>query len=153
MRTLAALVAVNVAGLLRDVTIAGGLDHGLESIADHAGCQYSEAEREEDWLDQALQAARGPNLFLIRSGFAPEAGFIDEAGDFLALGGDGRTGTAALRAVPESFIERLFPARAPLAGFIAPRAMCLKAPRGSFSALARFIRPAKTLRTCARRTL
>jgi hypothetical protein len=56
-----------------------------------------------------------------------------------------------LRAVPESFIERIFPAAAPLAGLIAPRGLLLRAPRGGFQMLARCIGPAATLKTRARR--
>ena len=53
-------------------------------LANHAGCDLIEAENEAAWLGLALQEARGPNVFLLRCGRIPEAGFIEEAGDFLA---------------------------------------------------------------------
>jgi hypothetical protein len=205
-RTLASLVPAKVEGLLGDVRIAGPAKKGLGVVANHAGCALVEAENEAGWLRLALQAARGPDVFLLRCGRAPEAGFIEEAGDFLAansidksmthmsrphpeeprsgvskdessairgalvlrdglsgllrMRADGgavafetgsKLGTACLRAVPESFIDRVFPAAAPLAGLIAPRSLLLRAPRGGFRKLARYVGPAATLRTRARR--
>ncbi|MGH6819553.1 MAG: transposase, partial [Methylocella sp.] len=82
-RTLASLVTAKVAGLLGDVRIAGPAGKGLSLVANHAGCALIEADNEADWLCLALQAARGPNIFLLRCGRAPEAGFVEEAGDFL----------------------------------------------------------------------
>jgi hypothetical protein len=148
VRTLGSLVSANVEGLLGDVAIAGPAGEGLGAIADHAGCALIEAPGEADWLRQAIEAARGPDLLLLRSGRAPEAGFIEEVGDFL-LGGGGRA--ARLRAAPEAFSERLFPGLAPVAGLIAPRASCLRAPSSRFRRLVDFIRPDATLRTRARR--
>ena len=62
-----------------------------------------------------------------------------------------RDRAARLRAAPENLIERLFPGVAPLAGLIAPRDLCLRAPKGRFATLAHFVDPATTLRTRARR--
>jgi hypothetical protein len=152
VRTLASLVRANVEGLLRDVIIAGPEGHGLGVIADHAGCGLIEAETEPMWLRRAIEAARGPELLLLRSGHAPEPGFIEEAWDFLAgRGGASRIRSARLHAVPERFLERLFPRLAPLAGLIAPRELCLRAPNGGFPMLARSIGAAVTLRAGARR--
>lgn len=158
-RTLGSLVGAKVDGLLRDVAIAGPAGQDLITIADHAGCGVIEAAREADWLRLAIEAARGPDILLLRSGRAPEAGFIEEAGDFLrmrALANDGGSNTerdraARLRAAPENLLERLFPGLAPLAGLIAPRDLCLRAPKDRFAALAHFVGPATTLRTRARR--
>jgi hypothetical protein len=152
VRTLASLVRANVEGLLRDVVIAGPEGHGLGLIADHAGCGLIEAGTEPIWLRRALEAARGPDLLLLRSGHAPELGFIEEVGDFIS----GRGGASALRAArlhaaPEAFLERLFPRLAPLAGLIAPRDLCLGAPAGRFDILVRHVGKAKALRSCARR--
>lgn len=165
VRTLGSLITANVEGLLRDVAIAGPPEFDLHIIADHAGCRLVEAGREEDWIRLALHSARGPDVLLLRSGRAPELGFIEEAGDFLmrrrgyALGGaknggeepTARLRTASLRSAPESLVERLFPSLAPVAGLIAPRELCLQAPAGGFGALAQFVRPATILRTRARR--
>jgi hypothetical protein len=147
-RTLASLVTAKVEGLLGDVRIAGPAQKGLGAVANHAGCALIEAENEADWLGLALQAARGRDVFLLRCGRAPEAGFIAEAGDFLAKD---QPRAAYLRAMPESFFERIFPSLAPVAGLIASRDSILRAPRGGFQGLARCIGPAATLRTRARR--
>jgi hypothetical protein len=150
-RTLASLVTAKVAGLLGDVSIAGPAGNGLGVVANHAGCALVEAENEVAWLGLALQTARGPDVFLLRCGRAPEAGFIEEAGDFLAKNNKDKSRAARLRAAPESFFERIFPAAAPLAGLIAPRRLLLRAPRGGFPKLARYIGPAATLQMRARR--
>ncbi|MEJ0094769.1 MAG: transposase [Methylocella sp.] len=157
MRTLSSLVTANIEGLLRDVAIAGPAGQGLAAIAHHAGCSLVEADNEADWLARAIEVARGPDLLLLCCGRAPEAGFIEEAGDFLKTrafakdADDLRLRAAALKAAPENFAERLFPRLAPLVGLIAPRDLCLRAPSGRFGALARFVNPAATLRTRARR--
>jgi len=149
-RTLGSLVGANVEGLLGDVSIAGPADSGLGIVADHAGCALIEGACEEDWLGLALEAARGPDLLLLRSGRAPEAGFIEELSDFLADSSEGFR-AARLRAAPETFYERLFPDRAPVAGLIAPREFCLRAPVSRFQTIVHFVRPAATLRARARR--
>ena len=83
-RTLASLVTAKVEGLLGDVRIAGPAGKGLGNVANHAGCALIEAQNEADWLGLALQAARGPDVVLAVCERAPEAGFIEEAADFLA---------------------------------------------------------------------
>jgi hypothetical protein len=148
-RTLACLVPAKVEGLLCDVRIAGPAGRGLSLVANHAGCALIEAENEADWLSLALQAARGPDIFLLRCGRAPEAGFIEEAADFLAAKDSSRA--AWLRAAPESFLERVFLSLAPAAGLIAPRYLMLRAPRGGFSNLASFVAPSTAFQTRARR--
>jgi hypothetical protein len=150
-RTLASLVTAKVEGLLGDVRIAGPAEKGLGVVANHAGCALIEAENEVAWLHLALEAARGPNVFLLRCGRAPEAGFIEEAADFLAGNSKAQPRAACLRAAPENIIERIFPAAAPLAGLIAPRGILMRAPRGGFRKLARCIGPAVTFQTRARR--
>jgi hypothetical protein len=108
-RTLASLVTAKVEGLIGDVRIAGPARKSLGVVANHAGCALIEAENEADWLGLALQAARGPDVFLLRCGRAPEAGFIAEAGDFLAANTKAQSRAACLRAAPENIVERIFP--------------------------------------------
>ena len=124
VRSLSSLIRANVEGLLGDVAIAGPTGQDLGLIADQAGSGLIEAATEAEWLRGAIEAARGPQLFLLRSGFAPQAGFIEEAGDLLRAGS---APTARLRAAPDGFVQRLFPGAAPLAGLIAPRDRCLAA--------------------------
>jgi hypothetical protein len=147
VRTLGSLVRANIEGLLRDVAIAGPEGRGLDVIADYAGCALVVAGSERDWLQLAIEAARGPKILILRSGHAPEVGFIEEAGDFLRSGGS----VAALHAVPEKFLERLFPNLAPLAGLIAPRELCLKSPPQSFAKVAHHCGKATVLSARARR--
>ncbi|MGH6835947.1 MAG: transposase [Methylocella sp.] len=150
-RTLASLVTAKVEGLLCDVRIAGPVGTGLSLVANHAGCALIEAENEADWLGLALQAARGPDIFLLRCGRAPEAGFIEEATDFLAADSKDQSRAGCLRTAPESFFERIFLSLAPVAGLIAPRHLMLRAPRGGFQKLAGFVAPATAFHTRARR--
>jgi hypothetical protein len=150
-RTLASLVTAKVAGLLGDVRIAGPARKGLSLVANHAGCALIEAENEMDWLRLALQAARGPDVFLLRCGRAPEAGFIEEAADFLAADTKDQSRAACLRAAPESILERIFLSLAPVAGLIASRRLMLRAPRGGFQRLAGFVAPSTAFHTRARR--
>jgi hypothetical protein len=150
-RTLACLVSAKVEGLLGDVRIAGPSGKGLMVLANHAGCDLIEADSEADWLAAALQAARGPDVFLLRCGRAPEAGFIEEARDFLAGNSKDQPRAACVRAVPENFSQRIFPPLAPIAGLIASRDLMLAAPRGGFARLASFVAPATTFHARARR--
>lgn len=149
-RTLGSLVTAKVYGLLGDVRIAGPVGMNLGTLANHAGCAFLEAGAEADWLYLSLKAARGPSVLLLRSGRAPEPGFIEEAGDFLVRKSKDKPSAALLRAAPESFLERIYPALAPIAGLIAPRDLLLRAPRGGFQKLANFVAPATTLRVRAR---
>ncbi|HUZ90332.1 MAG TPA: transposase, partial [Methylocella sp.] len=135
-------MTAKVEGLLGDVRIAGPAGKDLGVLANHAGCGLIEADTEADWLSIALREARGLDVFLLRCGRAPEAGFIEEARDFLAENPKDSSRAAFLHAVPESFFERLFPSLAPIAGLIASRDLMLRAPRGGFAKLARFIAPA-----------
>jgi hypothetical protein len=80
----------------------------------------------------------------------PEAGFIEEASDFLASHSKDQPRAAYLHALSESFIERIFPSLAPVAGLIASRDLMLAAPRGGFAKLAGFVVPATIFSTRAR---
>jgi hypothetical protein len=150
-RTLASLVTAKVEGVLCDVRIAGPAGIGLGTVANHAGCGLVEADTEANWLHLALEAARGPLVFLLRCGLAPEPGFIEEANEFLATEAKSKSRAAGLRAAPESLAERLFPSLAPLAGLIAPRDLMRPMPCDGFKELARQVAPATIFHTRARR--
>lgn len=147
-RSLGSLVRASIEGLLRDVLIAGPARAGLDVVADHAGCGLIQASGEAQWLRAAIEAAREPHVLLLRAGFAPQQGFVEEAGDLLQ---SEAVRAAILRAAPERFLERLFPRLAPLAGLIAPRERCLRTPAANMSGLARALSPVSTMRVCARR--
>jgi|GEM_PF-754437 hypothetical protein len=135
-RTLASLVTAKVEGILADVRIAGPAGAGLEAVANHAGCAFVEAAAEADWLRAALEAAKERLAFLLRCGFAPDPGFIEEAAEFLSLLPKGAP-SMLLRAEPEAFLERLAPSLAPAAGLIGARNLLLSLPRGGFHGLVR----------------
>jgi hypothetical protein len=148
-RTLACLVPAKVDGILCDVRIAGPAKAGLGLVAHHAGCGFIESENESARLRLALEAARGPRVFLLCCGHAPESGFIDEVNDLLAAAG--RLQAVELLVAPESMFERLFPSRARVAGIIASRESLLSVSCEGFQALARSLGSPATLRTRARR--
>jgi len=150
-RTLACLVPAKVDGILCDVSIAGPAKAGLGLVAHHAGCGFIESENESARLRLALEAARGPKVFLLCCGHVPEPEFIDEVNDLLASTAAGKLQAAQLLAAPESMFERLFPSRARVAGIIASRVSLLCQPYEGFQALARSLGSPATLRTRARR--
>ena len=148
VRTLAALVPAAVQGLVRDLTLACPPGQDYEGIADHAGCHLAANIDAAAALGAAITGAREDWVLLLLAGFAPESGFIDEAGDFIA-GGGARAGL--LRRVPDGFWTRLFPNRAAVAGVLAPKA--LFSQRGEFAALAARVTPRQTLNVRARRVV
>ena len=148
VRTLAALVPAVVAGIARDFTLAGVTGApGMEEIADHAGCALALAERPEGVLAAGLASARGDLLLVLRAGFAPGAGFVDEAGDLMA---GGFSGVALLRAEAETLVTRLAPDLASVQGVIVARSRLATGAR-DIGGLARGVRPARTLRSRLRR--
>lgn len=148
VRTLAALVPAAVQGLVRDVTLAGPAEAAFADIADHAGCHVSMDANLAIALAGALAAARETWVLLLLAGYAPEAGFVDEMGDFMAV--TGRAGL--LRAVPGHWITRQFPALAPIAGVLASRAM-LAGTVVTASSLRLAAKPRQTLHVRARRVI
>jgi hypothetical protein len=146
VRTLSALVPAVIEGVLRDVTLAAPSGHPeMRKIADHAGCELVEGEGAE-LLRMGVESARGPNIFLLRAGRAPESGFAEEISDAL-----GRTERSALlREAPMSPLTRIAPGFAPLAGLMAQRDRLLAVSGGTLGAYARAVKPAITLRTRAR---
>lgn len=150
VRTLAALVPAAIEGLVRDVTLAGLSGSELAEIADHAGCEFTESADVATIIVNALKLARGPNVFLLRAGRAPEAGFIDEIGDFLSRSDAGARG-ALMRERPETFWTRTIPALSPAVGVIASRQRMMDAKRNDLVSLVRALRPQVTLRARGRR--
>ena len=150
VRTLAALVPAAIEGLVRDVTLAGPAGSDLAAIADHAGCEFTECTDPGQIVAQALKLARGPVVFLLRAGRAPEAGFIDEIGDFLARSDAGQRG-ALMRDRPETFWTRTMPVLSPVVGLIAARQRMMEAGKGDLEGLVKALRPQVTLRARGRR--
>ncbi len=149
VRTLAALVPCLTAGVLRDVTLAGhdGLEY-LASIADEAGCQLAQVRPGGNALQAGLALVRGGMTLVIPAGWAPEAGFAEEALDLLAHG----AGAWLFRAEPQGFLTRLAPGLSRIVAVIAPLPR-LVGQAADIAALARSVTPAATLRTRLRRVM
>lgn len=150
VRTLAALVPAAIEGLVRDLTIAGLAGSDLAEIADHAGCEFSESVSPADILTNGLKLVRGPNVFVLCAGHAPEAGYIEEIGDFLGRSSAGERG-ALMRQKPESFLPTILPTLAPVVGVIASRQKIVAANAQDFASLVRHVKPQVALRARGRR--
>ncbi len=144
VRSLAALVPALLRDGLREAVIVGAPGLGLEKIADHAGCALVVATDRAGALAAALKAARSERVFLLRAGFAPTHGFIDELVD-LALS----DAAYALRLEPVGLAQRLAPNLAPAVGLSARRQACLAKGFVDCAQGARLLR-AKTLKARAR---
>ncbi len=116
-RSLGALVAAAIAGVLRDVILAGPKGLDLDFIAEHAGCAVVEGEDEGEWLSEALELARGPQCLMLCAGYVPGTGFIEELQD---LSAGHLPFTGLYRADPQHLAERLFPRLTPIVGAVAP---------------------------------
>jgi hypothetical protein len=82
-QTLSVLVSGAVEGLVSDVII---LDHvsqdGSSRVADAAGCRFHQG-----WdIADVVGSARGEWLLLMEAGARPQAGWIDEVMEYIALG-------------------------------------------------------------------
>ena len=147
VRTLSVLVGAAVADLVRDACVVGPPGMRLESIADHAGCELVEGADASRAFKAALGQARCDSVLVLKGGYAPAFGFIDEMSDWLAARD---LPAAALRREAETLAQRLFPALAPAMGVIGKKSECLAAGASEPAGLARKLR-ARTLRTKARR--
>ncbi len=152
VRTLAALVAASVRGLVRDVLIAGPKQAGLGLIADYAGCVCVEESSEAESLRSALALVRAEDLLVLRPGHILEAGFIDEIQDLLAEGV--RRGSRRIYAAPATYWQRLIPALVPVVGLVAPVQSCRAVGDSgalSLETLVKATRARTALKTRARR--
>jgi hypothetical protein len=153
VRTLVPLVAASVRGLLRDVVLAGPGADGLALVADHAGCGFIEASEEAEALRRSLAEARSSDVMILRAGYIPESGFLEELEDVMSLGlqPGPSSGPRLMRAAPETLIERLWPGRAPVVGLLAPQALCQAAASPTFATLHTALKPRQTLERRMRR--
>ena len=122
-RSLASLVPAAVEGLVRDVTLASLAGAAqAQAIADHAGCGLAEATAPGGVLQAGLAAARGDLIFMLRAGYAPQAGFLEELADLFDANASRAPRSALLHCQAESFSARLFPGLAPVEALIVRRA-------------------------------
>ena len=148
VRSLVWLVSAVVSGVVRDVTLAVPAGLGLSEVADQAGCDLVEADQEATRLALAVEANRGKRLLILKTGFQPEHGLIEEIDAFVRRAP--ADATAVVRAKPETALTRLFPDRAPIVGVLVSKD-ALAAHAGGFRRLARGFRRGTSLRTRAMR--
>jgi hypothetical protein len=121
-RSLVWLVSAVVAGVVRDVTLAGPATLRLADIAEQTGCAMVEAEDEASRLAKAIGVARYSRLLLVESAFQPGDSMICELDSLArAMPPDA---SARLLGVPRTPWQRLFPDRAPTVGLFAPARRC-----------------------------
>ena len=143
VRTLAALVPGAVAGLIGDVTLVGPAGFAdLGHIADHAGCEFY-AGGEEELLQRGLMAGRRELSLVIRSGYVPGSGFLDELADLVGRRA-GAFRAAVLRERKEGMAGLL--TRGRVAAIVAHRRALLVLCPCNFDRMARRARPDRKLR-------
>ena len=149
VRSLSSLVPACVAGVLRDVMVAGppGLD--LQVVADHAGCALVEAAAPAAALAAALARSGRRHVLVLRAGYAV-GDVIDELDDILQARD---VVPRRLRAVGEGFAQRLLPALAPVVGLLAPTDLCRRRMPCDLGALIAAFARAPAFRATARRAL
>jgi hypothetical protein len=147
-RSLGALVRATVEGVLREAVIVGPSGEGLAEIADHAGCALIETASVGEGLGLAAAQARSEIAFVLKGGFAPQSGFVEEVADLL-LEAEAFRG-AVLRRAPDSLLTRLAPRFAEPVGLFAGRAAIRAATPADLNQL---IRRLKIGRTMASRAL
>ena len=102
-QTLSVLVAGAVEGLVSDVIV---LDHGSRDgtsrVADAAGCRFH-----SQWdIKDIVRSARGEWLLFVEPGARPQAGWIDEIAEYVALNKTPARFTAS-RGYRRPFFQRL----------------------------------------------
>ncbi|ANL39368.1 UNVERIFIED_ORG: hypothetical protein M2312_004699 [Rhizobium esperanzae] len=125
-QTLSVLVAGAVEGLVGDVVV---LDHGSRDgtsrVADAAGCRFH-----SQWdIKDIIGSARGDWLLFVEPGARPQAGWIDEIAEYIALNKLPARFTAS-RGYRRPFFERIGRATPPLElGLLMPKSQALAAAR------------------------
>ena len=145
VRSLSWLVSAVVAGVVRDVTIAGSSELDLEDIADRVGCELVQADHDAERLRASGLKAKCPRLLIVKAGYQPDGQLAEEVD---ARGGTPIEATAHVLAAPSTFIERLLPNLTPIVGVLAPKTLVVEA--ASFEKLARACRGGARLTSRAR---
>ncbi len=136
VRSLVWLVTAVCSSVVRDVTLAVPSGLGLSEVADQAGCALVQNEAEGERLANAVSGAKEPRLMVLKAGYQPDPGLVDEIDAFARRYPPDTT--ALLLAAPATLLQRLFPQRAPAVGILLPRGMA--AASRNFDQLARLAR-------------
>ncbi|AHG44267.1 glycosyl transferase [Rhizobium leguminosarum bv. trifolii CB782] len=121
-QTLSVLVAGAVEGIVSDVVV---LDHGSRDgtsrVADAAGCRFY-----SQWdINDIVRSARGEWLLFVEPGARPQAGWIDEIAEYIALNKLPARFTAS-RGYRRPFFQRIGRAAPPLElGLLMPKGQAL----------------------------
>jgi len=138
-RSLGWLVSAVVAGVVRDVTLAGPEGLGLADIAEQSGCDAVEDDHEAERLTKAVASSKQSRLLILESAFQPGDSMIGEL-DSLT-----RTmkldQTASLLAAPATAWQGLLPGRARTVGLLAPASRCRGLAGRDFRRLKAALRP------------
>lgn len=129
-QTLSLLVTAAVEGLVGDVIV---LDHGSTDgssrVADAAGCQFH-----TQWhLPDVLASARGEWLLLAEPGARPQAGWIEDIAEYMAIGREPAR-FAPARNYRRPLLQRLFRPALPLEyGFLIHKRQAMAAAKAQMS--------------------
>ena len=148
VRSLVWLVSAVVAGVVRDVTLAGPADIDLDDVADRVGCKVVSASDEPDRLALAMTGRQDGRVLLLRAGYHHDATVTDDLDAFLRRSAP--EAAALILAAPETLIERMVPGCAPVVGILMPRG---RVESGDFGQLVRRVGRATRLRSRATRIL
>jgi hypothetical protein len=149
VRTLAALVPATVEGVVRDVCLAGPDGAALAKIADYAGCSRAVGPDVTRALRAGAAILRSPQVLVMRAGAVIQRPVVEEVATLLPTLDTDHRATYLLRADRRDLIGRLFPALAPAAALLCPRAWLLTAEATSLANLAGRAPHRRVFRTAA----
>ena len=134
-----------VDGIVRDLCLAAPAGAGLSEVADHAGCAFLAAQTVREAIRSGAGRLRSTSVLVTGCGALLDRPLLDELSSLLpAL--NGAADRRVIKAVRDDLLGRMFPATAPAAALLAPRAWLQTSEAESLAGLARSTRPARTLR-------
>lgn len=119
VRSMVWLVSAVVSGVVRDVVLAVPPGFGFAELADQSGCTLVQAKNEAERLASAAGAARAGRVLVLRAGFQPETGLVEDLDAFLRR--EPQAATALVLATPATALQRLFPEKARVVGVLLPK--------------------------------
>jgi hypothetical protein len=149
-RSLCALVRATVEGVVREAVIVGALEDNLGDVADHAGCALIETPSTAEGLARAVAQSRSEIAFVLKGGFVPQTGFVEEAGELLL---DAGFRGALLRRTPDTLMTRLAPDLAEPVGVFTGCAQLREAAPQDLKQLIRRLKIRRTLASRAQKVV
>ena len=127
-RSMVWLVSAVVSAVVRDVTLATPAGLGLSDLSDQSGCELVQAETEPERLLAAAAACRETRVLVMRAGFQPDAGVVEEIEAFARRSRE--DDAALLLERPVTLPQRVFPRRATVAGVLVPKTLAMSIAQG-----------------------